>query len=158
MDKTKVGTTVRLLTMLKKIATLTLVSAISSLALAAGALAATPQQIYRDAADGKLDQRYSPSDLRRAAHNATLSGYGNQVINIIIKNVNKNVNKQVNVFAPPRLRKPQGPSPVPPRRVPPRGMLPFTGSDLATFTSLGIALMAGGFLLRLMGRKPLRSI
>ena len=34
------------------------------------------------------------------------------------------------------------------------GTLPFTGSDLATFTSLGIALMAGGFLLRLLGRKP----
>ena len=121
--------------------------------LAGGAFAATPQQIYRDAADGKLNRQYSPADLRRAAHNATLSGYGNQVINIIIKNVNK----QVNVFKPPRMH-PRPLTPRTPRPVPPHGTLPFTGSDLATFTSLGIALMAGGFLLRLMGRKPLGNV
>ncbi len=134
---------------MKKIAITTLVAA-ACLSLAGGAFAATPQQIYRDAADGKLNRQYSPADLRRAAHNATLSGYGNQVINIIIKNVNK----QVNVFKPPRMH----PRPLTPRPVPPRGTLPFTGSDLATFTSLGIALMAGGFLLRLMGRKPLGNV
>jgi len=134
---------------MKKTAIITLVSA-ASLSLASGAFAATPQQIYRDAADGKLNRHYSPADLSRAAHNATLSGYGNQVINIIIKNVNK----QVNVFKPPRMH----PRPLTPRPVPPRGTLPFTGSDLATFTSLGIALMAGGFLLRLMGRKPLGNV
>ena len=93
------------------------------------------------------------ADLRRAAHNATLSGYGNQVVNIIIKNVNK----QLNVFKPPRMH-PRPLAPRTPRPVPPRGTLPFTGSDLATFTSLGIALMAGGFLLRLMGRKPLGNV
>ena|SRR5437588_566465 len=134
--------------MRKKTALISLATASAALTLAGGAFAATPQQIYRDAADGKLDHHYAPSDLRRAAHNATLSGYGNQVINIIIKNVNK----QVNVFKPPRLH------PRPPQPVPPHGMLPFTGSDLATFTSLGIALMAGGFLLRLMGRKPLGNV
>jgi hypothetical protein len=134
---------------MKKTAIITLVAA-ASLSLAGGAFAATPQQIYRDAADGKLNRRYSPADLRRAAHNATLSGYGNQVINIIIKNVNK----QVNVFKPPRMH----PRPLTPHPVPPRGTLPFTGSDLSTFTSLGIALMAGGFLLRLMGRKPLGNV
>lgn len=37
--------------------------------------------------------------------------------------------------------------------LPPRG-LPFTGSHLAVITSLGIALIAGGFLLRLMVHKP----
>jgi hypothetical protein len=141
----------------KKTALISLATASAALSLAGGAFAATPQQIYRDAADGKLNGHYSPADLRRAAHNATLSGYGNQVVNIIIKNVNK----QVNVFAPPKLQRvhrPQRPPMVPTRHVPPRGVLPFTGSDLATFTSLGIALMAGGFLLRLMGRKPLGSL
>ena len=137
--------------MRKKTAFISLATASTALSLAGGAFAATPQQIYRDAADGKLDHHYSHADLNRAAHNATLSGYGNQVINIVIKNVNK----QVNVFAPPKLHRPPM---VPTRHVPPRGALPFTGSDLATFTSLGIALMAGGFLLRLMGRKPLGSI
>ena len=137
---------------MKKTAIITLVSA-ASLSLAGGAFAATPQQIYRDAADGKLNRHYAPADLRRAAHNATLSGYGNQVINIIIKNVNK----QLNVFKPPRMHA-RPLTPRTPRPVPPRGTLPFTGSDLATFTSLGIALMAGGFLLRLMGRKPLGNV
>jgi hypothetical protein len=134
-----------------KIALISLATVTATLSLAGGAFAATPQQIYRDAADGKLNGHYSPADLRRAEHNATLSGYGNQVINIIIKNVNKQV------FAPPRMHKMQEPPAAPPRQVPPH-VLPFTGSDLATFTSLGIALMAGGFLLRLMGRKPLGSV
>ena len=135
-----------------KTALITLATASTALSLAGGAFAATPQQIYRDAADGKLNSHYSPADLRRAEHNATLSGYGNQVINIIIKNVNKQV------FAPPPMHKMHEPPAAPPRQVPPHGVLPFTGSDLATFTSLGIALMAGGFLLRLMGRKPLGSV
>ena len=59
---------------MKKTAIITLVAA-ASLSLAGGAFAATPQQIYRDAADGKLNRQYAPADLRRAAHNATLSGY-----------------------------------------------------------------------------------
>jgi hypothetical protein len=138
-----------------KTAVISLSTATAALSLAGGAFAATPQQIYRDAADGKLDHGYAPADLGRAAHNATLSGYGNQVINIVIKNANK----QVNVFAPPKMHRPPAHRAIEPsRHVPPRGVLPFTGSDLATFTSLGIALMAGGFLLRLMGRKPLGSI
>jgi hypothetical protein len=134
--------------MRKQTALISLATATAALSLAGGAFAATPQQIYRDAADGKLNHHYSPADLRRAAHNATLNGYGNQVINIIIKNVNKQV------FEPPKMHRP----PMVPAHVPPHGVLPFTGSDLATFTSLGIALMAGGFLLRLMGRKPLGSV
>src|SRR5437868_12738579 len=113
-----------------KTALISLAAASAALSLAGGAFAATPQQIYRDAADGKLNHHYSPADLRRAAHNATLSGYGNQVINIIIKNVNKQV------FTPPKMHM-HGPPPVPSHHVPPQGTLPFTGSDLATFTSLG---------------------
>jgi len=132
----------------KKTALISIASASAALSLSGGALAATPQQIYRDAADGKLDHHYSHADISRAAHNATLSGYGNQVVNSVIKNGIKQV------FSPPTMHRPPA-DPSPP--VPPRGVLPFTGSDLATFTSLGIALMAGGFLLRLMGRKPLGS-
>lgn len=129
----------RLLTMRTKSVIPAVAAFSAALYLAGGALAATPQQIYRDAADGKLDAQYSQADLSRAAHSATLKGYGNQVVNIIIKTPRKHV------FAPPRMRRPE----------PVRGTLPFTGSDLATFASLGIALVAGGFLLRLMARKPI---
>ena len=42
----------------------------------ASALAATPQQIYRDYADnGRLDHKYSQADLQRAQRDAALQGY-----------------------------------------------------------------------------------
>jgi hypothetical protein len=44
---------------------------------ASGALAATPQEIYRDYADnGRLDGKYSPADLSRALKNAAVQQYG----------------------------------------------------------------------------------
>src|SRR5438552_266105 len=43
---------------------------------APSALAATPQQIYKDYADnGRLDGHYSKSDLQRALHDAVIQGY-----------------------------------------------------------------------------------
>ena len=42
-----------------------------------GALAATPQEIYRDYADnGRLDGEYSPADLRLALKSAAVQQYG----------------------------------------------------------------------------------
>lgn len=52
---------------------------LSAAALIAGAsaLAATPQEIYRDYADnGKLDGQYSPADLERVLKNAAVQQYG----------------------------------------------------------------------------------
>jgi hypothetical protein len=44
---------------------------------ASGALAATPQEIYRDYADnGRLDGQYSPAELRLALKNAAIQQYG----------------------------------------------------------------------------------
>ena len=52
------------------------VVACSALVLAGSALAATPQQIYRDYADnGRLDHQYSQADLQRAQRDAALQGY-----------------------------------------------------------------------------------
>jgi uncharacterized membrane protein YgcG len=43
---------------------------------ASGALAATPQEIYRDYADnGRLDNKYSPADLDRALKDAVVQQY-----------------------------------------------------------------------------------
>ena len=58
-----------------------IITAVAALAGAAvvgvpGALAATPQQIFKDYADnGRLDGTYSKSDLSRALHDAVLQGY-----------------------------------------------------------------------------------
>lgn len=52
---------------------------LSAAALIAGssALAATPQEIYRDYADnGRLDGQYSPADLERVLKNAAVQQYG----------------------------------------------------------------------------------
>ena len=52
------------------------VIACAVLVLAGAALAATPQQIYRDYADnGRLDHKYSQADLQRAQRDAALQGY-----------------------------------------------------------------------------------
>jgi hypothetical protein len=139
--------------------------AASVLALAGTAAAATPGQIYQDAADnGKLDKSYSAGDLSRYKHDATVSGYGNKVIKIIVqpkitpKQTQKAPVRQAvapqqtpppaQVFKPPTQPQPQVFKP------PSRSALPFTGSELALFVALGIALLAGGFLLRMMtGRR-----
>jgi len=49
----------------------------AALIAASGALAATPQDIYRDYADnGRLDGKYSRPDLDRALTNAAIQAYG----------------------------------------------------------------------------------
>jgi hypothetical protein len=131
-------------------------AAASGLALVGTAVAATPGQIYADAADnGKLDKSYSAADIARYKHDATVSGYGNKVIEIVVQP--KITPKQT--LKPPvkQAVAPQQTAPAPPPQVfkpPSRSSLPFTGSELALFVALGIALLAGGFLLRMMtGRR-----
>jgi hypothetical protein len=128
-------------------------AAASGLALAGTAAAATPGQIYADAADnGKLDKSYSAADLARYKHDATVAGYGNKVVKIVIQHKLAPAQK----LKPPvkQAIAPQKTPPPPQVFKPPRSALPFTGSELATFVALGIALLAGGFLLRMMtGRR-----
>jgi hypothetical protein len=149
-------------------------AAAAALAAPAGAFGATPQQIFADASDGHLDAHYSKSDLQRAMKDATVQGYGNQIIQITLNNTNNNANTNSNsatsnssssataggccstkpqVFTPPlRQHHFQAPSKhfTP---APSSSTLPFTGSNLATFSSLGVVLLAGGLLLRLMARR-----
>jgi hypothetical protein len=100
------------------------------LAVGAGsALAATPQQIYRDYADnGRLDHKYSQADLQRAQRDAALQGY-----------------PQVGVQgAVEQALGAQG--------VKASGGLPFTGLDLALLAAGGGLLLVAGTGLRKLGK------
>jgi hypothetical protein len=133
----------------------------AALAVPAAAFGATSQQIYADAADGHLNGRYSQTDLRRALHDATVQGYGNQITKITVTNTINNQSQATSnasssassccqsrpVFTPPLTRRSQT------TVVQRSSALPFTGSNLATFASVGIILLAGGLLLRLMARR-----
>jgi hypothetical protein len=107
----------------------------AALIAAPGALAASPQQIYRDYQDnGRLDGTYSRADLVRALNNAVVQGYGsnNQ------KGLKPAVEKQVN--------KPSGASGTSPASVKVSGGgLPFTGLDLSLIGvgALGLVLLGG---------------
>jgi hypothetical protein len=121
-----------------------LITAVTALAVAVGApsaLAATPQQIYKDYADnGRLDGNYSNSDIQRALHDAVLQGYPG------IKEV-----------SPAKTTKKSHPSsgvkgvnklPAAKRQ----GALPFTGLDLALMTVGGFSLLLLGGALRRFAR------
>jgi hypothetical protein len=112
------------------------------LVTAAGALSATPRQIYADLAQhGKLTKNYSPADLRRAAQDANVEGYGG---------VGTQTYKPVvqHAAAAPRTSNVLGTAVAPTQA----GTLPFTGLQLGVFVALGLALLAGGMLLRRAGR------
>jgi hypothetical protein len=103
---------------------------------APGALAATPQQIYKDYADnGRLDGHYSNGDLQRALHDAVIQGY-----------------KPATSVAPAIKKKISSPSSgVAGAKLPAakkQGALPFTGLDLALMTVGGFSLLLLGAALR----------
>lgn len=93
------------------------------------AFGATPQQIYGDyARDGRLDQRYSAPDLRRALGDATLQGYPR----VGFKGA---VEQALGAQAVKRS-----------------GGLPFTGLDLALIGAGGALLLVSGTTLVRLGR------
>ena len=107
---------------------------------APGALAATPQQIYKDYADnGRLDGHYSKADLQRALHDAVIQGY-----------------KPATSVAPAIKKKISSPSSgVAGAKLPAakkQGALPFTGLDLALMTIGGFSLLLLGGALRRFAR------
>jgi hypothetical protein len=107
---------------------------------APGALAATPQQIYKDYADnGRLDGHYSKADLQRALHDAVIQGY-----------------KPATSVAPAIKKKISSPSSgVAGAKLPAakkQGALPFTGLDLALMTVGGFSLLLLGGALRRFAR------
>lgn len=53
----------------------------AALVIAPGALAATPEDIYKDLADnGRLDGTYTQAELQAFLQNASVQGYGNPVL------------------------------------------------------------------------------
>jgi hypothetical protein len=137
---------------------------------AAGALSATPRQIYSDLAQhGKLTKSYSAADLQRAAKDATVEGYGGvgaQTYQPVIQQAAGVAGAHYSCAHPApgtvagaggtaatgghvcRTSQVLGASVAPTQA----GTLPFTGIQLGVFVALGLALLAGGMLLRRSGR------
>jgi len=106
-----------------------------------GALAATPQQIYKDYADnGRLDGHYSKADLKRALFNAVIQGYGAPTKSAVKPAIKKKISqgKVAGTSTKPTVKK--------------TGVLPFTGLDLALMTVGSLSLLVLGGALRRFAR------
>ena len=103
---------------------------------AGSAVAASPRQIYMDLAQhGKLTKHYSAADLKRAAKNAALQGYGGMGSQPVVAGV---AGAQASNGSAPIAKA--------------SGSLPFTGLQLTAFMVIGLALVGGGILLHRAGR------
>jgi hypothetical protein len=153
-------------------------TAFAAVLLASAASAATPRQIYSDLVQhGKLTQQYSAADLARFRQDATLQGYGSPSVLPVVGGVTltptnngaapaahgvagaqKTVAKPYTcsmakaavargTATPAQTRLAASCSHTAPARVA-AGTLPFTGMELSLVVALGLALVAGGFLLR----------
>jgi hypothetical protein len=104
--------------------------AAAALAGAPAALGATPQRIYRDYADnGRLDHKYSQSDLQRALKDAALQGYPKVGVQGVVEQA---------LGAQAVKAQSSG--------------LPFTGVDLGLMAAGGGLLLVAGAGLRRLGR------
>jgi hypothetical protein len=105
------------------------------------AAAASPREIYEDFADnGRLDQTYSETDLRRVLADASIQGYGNPTVtddmrNEVQQQLGQDDSQDQGVDA-----------------VGEGGTLPFTGVDLALLTLGAGLLLAIGWGFRKLGR------
>ena len=117
----------------------------AALIAASGALAASPQTIYRDYADnGRLDGKYTPSELEQALSNAVVQGYGADKQ----KGLKPAVEKQVKQNGTNGTNGTSGGSAsggTSPTAVQVSGGLPFTGLDLSLIVAgaLGLVLLGG---------------
>ncbi|TML61201.1 MAG: hypothetical protein E6G22_09975 [Actinobacteria bacterium] len=124
-----------------------IITAVAALAGAAvvgvpGALAATPQQIFKDYADnGRLDGTYSKSDLSRALHDAVLQGYPPPTKKGLVPAIKTQVASGTGGVAGAKLPAAKK-----------QGSLPFTGADLALMTAGGFSLLLLGGALRRFAR------
>ena len=122
-----------------------IITAVTALAAAVavgapGALAATPQQIYKDYADnGRLDGHYSKADLQRALKDAVIQGYkpATSVAPAIKKKISSPSSGVAGASLPAAKK---------------QGALPFTGLDLALMTVGGFSLLLLGGALRRFAR------
>ena len=107
--------------------TATMASGLGAMLLAAGAGAATPQQIYRDLADnGQLDRPYSRADVDKALNNPSLPAYA----------------RPERASRTPQSR--PAPAVAPKASVDDGRSLPFTGLDLALLGAVGGPLLLLG--------------
>jgi hypothetical protein len=114
------------------------VLAVVALLGAPAALAATPEQIYRDfAQDRKLDGPYSVADLKAALQDPILQGYPEAAITTELRPV---IARQVAAQEQPLEEAVE------------RGGLPFTGLDLALLTAGALFLLAFGVSLRRLAK------
>ena len=121
----------------------------AALIVAPGALATSPQTIYRDYADnGRLDGTYSASDLQRALDNAVVQAYGKDKQ----KGLKPAVEKQINGTKGSQSNNGQagGTSPA---AVKQSGGLPFTGLDLGLIALGALGLILLGAALRRVARQ-----
>ena len=118
---------------------------------APGALAATPEQIYKDFADnGRLDGKYSAAELKAFGKNAYAQGYPRAVPVTPVAGVAGQTSPVVRNATRPG-RRPDVPRTLRTTRTP-RGTLPFTGLDLALMTAGGLFLLGVGGTLRRVAR------
>src|SRR2546421_5044839 len=124
------------------------ITGVSTLAAAAllgapGAMAASPQQIYKDYADnGRLDHKYSQGDLQRALKNAVFQGYKPQGGANLPAAIHKQASHPSSGVLGSQLPGTHRAS----------GTLPFTGVDLALMSAGGLALLGLGAGMRRLGR------
>jgi hypothetical protein len=110
---------------------------VAALLAAPAALAATPEQIYKDFEDGKLDGNYSVAELKAALQSPIVQGYGRQEVVTELR---------------PTLQREVAAQEQPLGEAVERGGLPFTGLDLALLTAGGLFLLAFGFSLRRLAK------
>lgn len=106
-----------------------LACAVGMVVAAPAAVAATPQQIFRDYADnGRLDHAYSKADLNAALKYAAVQGYPHVGVQGAVQQA------------------------LGAQAVKTSGGLPFTGLDLALMAVGGALLIGAGATLRKLGR------
>ena len=132
------------------------VVALSAAALiaASGAFAASPQAIYRDYADnGRLDGKYSASDLNRALTNAVVQAYGNDKQKGLKPAVEKQIKNPKGQTSGGQANGSQSAGGTSPTAVKTSGGLPFTGLDLSLITLGALGLVLLGAALRRFARQ-----
>lgn len=107
-----------------------LACAVGMVVAAPAAVAATPQQIYRDYADnGRLDHQYSKAELQAALKYAAVQGYPHVGVQGAVQQA------------------------LGAQAVKTSGGLPFTGLDLALMAVGGVLLIGAGTTLRKLGHR-----
>lgn len=143
-----------------------IIAAIAVLLLAPGALAATPNDIYRDLADGKLDGSYTQAEMQAFLQSAQVQGYGNPIVvtSVPTRKPQKPPRQggvagdEQTIQAPAPQQSAGVAGAVSPEQAPltqtaSAETLPFTGAELGLFAVVGAALLLGGLLLRASARQ-----